>query len=374
MLSKFTVSNFKNFKEPFTFSLEEAKNYSFNASAVKEGIVQNAIVYGYNGVGKSNLGLALFDIVGHLTDKHTDAENSYGESSYLNAYNKTRAATFKYEFLFGRQRVTYSYEKKSFRLLLKEQLIINDQIVAEIDRSQGTIARIELAGAESLNKELNNPNLSLLKYIQTNANLIDSLENRILAEFFDFVNKMLFYRSLSRNLYLGYENGAWDIETDIIKKGKLKDFELFLNEKANLDCRLEAVSTFDKIIIAFDFDGVHIPFYDIASTGTQALALFYAWSLRLRSEQPVSFLFIDEFDAFYHHELSRAIVELLKASEVQFVLTTHNTSIMTNDLLRPDCYFLMWPNKIQSLAASTAKELREAHNIEKMYKAGAFYE
>ena len=374
MLRKFTVSNFKNFKEPFIFSLEDARNYNFNASAVKEGVVQNAIVYGYNGVGKSNLGLALFDIVGHLTDKHTDAENSYGESSYLNAYNKTQAATFKYEFLFGRQRVTYSYEKKSFRLLLKEQLIINDQIVAEIDRSQGTIARIELAGAESLNKELNNPNLSLLKYIQTNANLIDSLENRILAEFFDFVNKMLFYRSLSRNLYLGYENGVWDIETDIIKKGKLKDFELFLNEKANLDCRLEAVSTFDKIIIAFDFDGFHIPFYDIASTGTQALALFYAWSLRLRSEQPVSFLFIDEFDAFYHHELSRAIVELLKASKTQFVLTTHNTSIMTNDLLRPDCYFLMWPNKIQSLAASTAKELREAHNIEKMYKAGAFYE
>ena len=28
--------------------------------------------------------------------------------------------------------------------------------------------------------------------------------------------------------------------------------------------------------------------------------------------------------------------------------------------------------KIQSLSQSTEKELREAHNIEKMYKAGAF--
>ena len=54
------------------------------------------------------------------------------------------------------------------------------------------------------------------------------------------------------------------------------------------------------------------------------------------------------------------------------MLTTHNTSIITNDLLRPDCYFLMSKHSIRSLSKSTSKELREAHNIEKMYKAGSF--
>lgn len=86
----------------------------------------------------------------------------------------------------------------------------------------------------------------------------------------------------------------------------------------------------------------------------------------------MSFLFIDEFDAFYHHDLSKMIVETLKEIGVQFILTTHNTSILSNDLLRPDCYFLMNKKKIKSLSNSTDKELREAHNIEKMYKAGAF--
>lgn len=66
------------------------------------------------------------------------------------------------------------------------------------------------------------------------------------------------------------------------------------------------------------------------------------------------------------------IIEKLKDTGIQFILTTHNTSIITNDLLRPDCYFLMNKKKIQSLSQSTEKELREAHNIEKMYKAGAF--
>ena len=83
-------------------------------------------------------------------------------------------------------------------------------------------------------------------------------------------------------------------------------------------------------------------------------------------------MFIDEFDAFYHHDLSAMVVERLKETGVQFILTTHNTSIISNDLLRPDCYFLMNKKKIQSLSKSTEKELREAHNIEKMYKAGAF--
>ena len=83
-------------------------------------------------------------------------------------------------------------------------------------------------------------------------------------------------------------------------------------------------------------------------------------------------MFIDEFDAFYHHELSRLIVEELKKLDIQFILTTHNTSIMTNVLLRPDCYFVMNKNEIKSLSKSTDKELREAHNLEKMYKAGSF--
>ena len=46
---------------------------------------------------------------------------------------------------------------------------------------------------------------------------------------------------------------------------------------------------------------------------------------------------------------------------------------MSNDLMRPDCYFLMNSRKILPLPKCTEKELREAHNIEKIYKAGAFY-
>jgi predicted ATP-dependent endonuclease of OLD family len=196
-------------------------------------------------------------------------------------------------------------------------------------------------------------------------------ENEALQRFFIFVESMLFFRSLQRNMFIGLETDNTHITDDIIDKGNVADFEAFLN-RAGIECKLAIIKEFDKEMLAFDFEGNTIPFMRTASQGTRTLTLFYYWLQRLKVASKVSFLFIDEFDAFYHHELSASIVEELKKTGVQFILTTHNTSIITNDLLRPDCYFLMTKNSISSLAKSTPKELREAHNIEKMYKSGSF--
>ena len=66
------------------------------------------------------------------------------------------------------------------------------------------------------------------------------------------------------------------------------------------------------------------------------------------------------------------IVKEMKKAGAQVIITTHNTNVMTNELLRPDCYFIMDDKGIAPLFEKTDKELREAHNIEKMYKAGTF--
>ena len=89
--------------------------------------------------------------------------------------------------------------------------------------------------------------------------------------------------------------------------------------------------------------------------------------------EQASFVFIDEFDAFYHFEFSESVQKRLgKISGVQIFTTTHNTDLMSNDLLRPDCYFLLKDNKIKAISDLTEKELRQAHNLQLMYKAGAF--
>ena len=97
------------------------------------------------------------------------------------------------------------------------------------------------------------------------------------------------------------------------------------------------------------------------------MGIFYYWYLQL-CDKKIKFAFIDEFDAFYHFELSRKIVNKLSELECQTVLTTHNLSLLDNDLLRPDCYFEVSDNKIVPFSSLVHKELRKAHNIEKIYR------
>ena len=68
MLKRFEVENFKGFSEPLIFDLS-ARDYGFNKHLVNNGIVNKAIVYGKNGIGKTSLGIAVLDIISHLTDK-----------------------------------------------------------------------------------------------------------------------------------------------------------------------------------------------------------------------------------------------------------------------------------------------------------------
>lgn len=368
MLTKFTVTNFKSFNTEFVLNLQDTNGYAFNRECIKNGVVNNALIYGHNGVGKSNLGLAIFDIIGHLTDNKT---NEFEYQNYLNAYNKSGKAIFIYEFIIDNNKIIYEYHKTDYKIILLEKFTINDIELASIDRNNNNNATIHFKGTENLKTELENKNLSLLKYIKNNSVLDINSENETFINFFNFIDSMLFFRSLQGNMYLGLEIEKIGIAQDIIEKGNVHDLQSFLNS-AGIECELTVLKELGKDVLAFDFEGKAIPFFQIASHGTKSLILLYFWLQRLKVEKKVSFLFIDEFDAFYHHELSTFIIEELKKTGVQFILTTHNTSNISNDLLRPDCYFLMYKESIKSLANSTDKELREAHNIEKMYKAGSF--
>lgn len=368
MLCKFEVSKFKGFSELTTINLTKTKSYEFNSESICDGVVNKAIIYGANGVGKSNLGIAIFDLISHLTDKTTD-QDLY--DNYINAQHIGEHATFSYTFKFKSDTVVYTYIKSDWKILVSETLTINDSKVIHIDRNVSNIAEINLPGTESLNKDIDDSPISLISYVKNNALL--ELNNDTIAfnAFLKFVNEMLYFRSLNQNEYIGLEHGSKGICSDILEKGHLSDFERFLNS-AGVDCKLKEIELSGKKNIAFDFGENFIPFHEVASTGTKSLGLFYFWLQRLKYDESVSFVFIDEFDAFYHHELSRLIVKELKNVKAQTILTTHNTSILNNDLLRPDCYFLMKKDGITPLSDLTEKELRLAHNLEKMYKAGIF--
>ena len=58
---------------------------------------------------------------------------------------------------------------------------------------------------------------------------------------------------------------------------------------------------------------------------------------------------MDEFDAYYHFELAEKIISIIKTyPDMQMIFTTHNTSLMGNDILRPDCYLFLEKGLLKS--------------------------
>ncbi|WP_448861487.1 AAA family ATPase [Dorea sp.] len=366
MLKKFSVENFKGFKEKITLDIGSPNNYNFNSELIEKGCVTKGIIYGINSCGKSNLGLAIFDLITHLTEKEK-LLRSY--DFYLNMSGRKSFAEFEYTFVFDNHEVIYHYCKTDVNTLKMESLSINGKEVIYYDflsRDGFTL----LEGSDTLNASIKNESpISRVKYVNNNSILADTEENQVFKKFINFVDHMLLFYSLDSRGYEGFMNGSESIAEGIVNSGKVKDFENFLRENGieyNLyDCEVDG-----KKAIYCHFDNKDADFFKIASTGTRSLALFYYWYIRM---EQASFVFIDEFDAFYHFELSESVQKRLgKISGVQIFTTTHNTDLMSNDLLRPDCYFLLKDNKIKAISDLTEKELRQAHNLQKMYKAGAF--
>ena len=374
MLKKFSVTNYRQFNEKIEFDLT-ASNYAFNNICVSNGIVRLGLIYGINGSGKSTLGWAIFDLVSHLTDNKSNGNTEH----YLNANSTEKYATFEFELLITIKKkifkVFYKYQKDANRVLMNEVFKIDDEII--IDYNLGQPFFSQLPDTESLNKNINpNQNLSALKYIYSNTSLDKRKTNcKVFLEFINFVQNMLWFRSVFEGWdYIGYRFGNSKIEKKILQKHNgLKDFEIFLNS-FGLDFQLTKITNNGNPTIGIKFDKKIIPFFEIVSTGTRTLTLFYHWWIEVKDNN-IPLLFIDEFDCSYHFSLSQEIVQKLKElTGTQVILTTHNTDLLSNEFIRPDCGYIIDGKKIRALNHLTRKELREAHNLEKLYHAGHFNE
>ena len=371
MLKRFAVKGYRNFEDELVLDLSQHGKYDFNKDLIRSGLINKGIIYGKNGSGKSNLGRALFDIEKNLVVQNSINFYAQDTNPTFANLNGNQDVFFSYTFQFDNDEIVYEYTKKDMFYISSEVLKINGKDVL-VYRGDKDNIKLGFEGTEHLSFELMADGASALLFLfKTFKFGPDSPVSKL----FEFVKRMLWFRCLNRdNEFEGHES-VKDIGDRIIEENKLEDFQNFLRE-AGLNYQLIVVPQIDpatgrsvKRIFA-KFKNGQVPFYSIFSTGTQALELFYYWSLDFSQ---YTFVFIDEFDAFYHYELSAAVVKQLnKKSNFQSFVTTHNTTLMNNELMRPDCLFIIEDNKISNVAERTSKELREGHNLEKIYRSRGF--
>ena len=355
MLKKYTVSNFKNFKDEISLDFSKIGEYSFNMDSLSM-----RLIYGRNATGKTNFGRALLDIKILL----------YGmQSSGL--INEDGAAKFKYEFKFGNDEVVYKYSRFSNTELCDEELYINGEAIFKCDfkNSKFDFQGLSIISAETVNTnryvnkdEMDNEYvLPFLRWLINNTAFSD---DSVLIQLFEYVRKMdmitvghdLLYSN--RNFFENLKNPAY-----------LHNFEDFLN-LMGIECKLVLQELPDGQVELYFSQNKLVPFYSTASSGTLALTSLYQ-----KIVSNPSLIYIDDFAAFYHYEMAEKLICYFKDKypECQFIMTSHNTNLMTNKIMRPDCLFILSSKgTLTALCDATERELREGHNLEKMYISGEF--
>ena len=362
MLKKFTVTGFKNFRDECVVDFSKVRDYDFNRQLIKNGLINKALLYGKNASGKSNLGFAIMDITLHLTD------NLRNPINYLFALNgdvPSNRIKFEYLFQFGDDEVLYSYAKDESMFLLSEKIAVNGETVFEYDYASNRM-RTKLSELSELNRDVlrnRNINNSVIKTIYGfSARLA---ENSPIKRIYEFANGMLSFRSLGNYESMGATNVIENVEQFISQdKERVSSFEGFL-AKCGMPYSLNVISDITGRKLYVKFENQSYPFFQIASTGTKSLALFFYWMEKMKGK--ITFLYLDEYDAFYHFNLAKAILESVNAdSTYQSIVTTHDPYLADNSIMRPDCYLNLKDGRVKSFADSTTRKIRQGNSLEKM--------
>ncbi len=379
MLKKFTLKNYKNFKDEISIDFENTAGYQFSTDCITDGTISKMLIYGRNATGKTNLGKALIDICMTMFGVRRYADTGV----FLNADSIDETATFSYEFGFENNELIYRYTRFYNQELRNEELRINKKTIfsCDFENNKFDFKNLKYINAETASidrylqsvdiddeEELQEPKLPFLRWLISNVALNS---DSILIELANYTRRMLMITA--GNTMLRTSRRMNDSFYELLEdSNRLKDLEYFLNEMG-IECKLILQKLPDgQRELYFEHEKL-VPFYETASSGTLALVDLYR-RLIPKNWDP-SFIYLDEFDAFYHYEMSEKVINFFKRRypKCQIIMTSHNTNLMTNRLMRPDCLFILSrAGALTALCNATERELREGHNLEKMYISGEF--
>ena len=366
MIKRFEVSGYKNFKDKMVLDFSNTANYKFNNDCLMDGFIGKMIIYGRNSVGKTNFCKALCDITDGFTNYSNRSIDAPYDETYLNAEITHDYAKFVYVFQFGDNEVTYTYHRNQYLNLIYEKMMINSSVFFVYDHNNPSINDLEevIKIAPTLNLE-DLKIYSILEYIYNNIK-VD--KEHPLVKTYKFSQRM--YGNTNAESFLSEKT---PVNKTLLEEENLKEFKNLLRD----------AGISDDVVILDDNDGQKrlyfntsppLLFTKVASSGTKNLLLFFLF-YKVIAKIEIPFFCIDEFDAFYHFELAEHILNLIKKlDKTQFIITSHNTNLLSNKLMRPDTAFILTGNTISSLADSTNRELREGHNLAKLYMSGEFDE
>lgn len=291
MLKKFTVSNFKNFKDEISLDFSKIGEYSFNMDSLSM-----RLIYGRNATGKTNFGRALLNIKSLLCGMQS--------RGLINADSQEDTAKFIYEFQFGSDEVTYKYSRFANTELCDEELYINGEAIFKFDfkNSKFGFQGLSIIGAETVNtnRYLNKDEMDngyVLPFLRWLINNTAFSDDSVLIQLFEYVRKMDMI-TVGNDLLYSNRNFLENLKNPVY----LHNFEDFLN-LMGIECKLVLQELPDGQVELYFSHKKLVSFYRTASSGTLALTSLYQ-----KIVSNCSLIYIDDFAAFYHYEMAEKLI------------------------------------------------------------------
>lgn len=397
MILSFSVENFKSFQNKETIDFECFSAFKENQKSTEDVLNskynKTIAMFGPNATGKTSFIDAIkmmWNIVNGSANVNPDAPLPF--SPFFSKECQSKATDFQITFTYKgiKYRYGFSYSKKE---IVSEFLFVSPR-GREIQIFERKPDHSFDYGSESAGKEL----MQFQKFLITNRLFVSTLSlwNQPYAlNVVSFFKESFKFEMANQSFLFSGPVTTDPFYDPLITEPEYKQFLISLLNCADINiCDLEVKKT--KIEFTIDPKNQNSPInqynYSVLfchdtsdgkkwlpawseSSGTNTL-IYISRLFYLSFKKEIS-IFIDEFDNSLHPDIQRFLIQTFinnSHSGSQLVFTTHNTSLMANDLFRRDQIYFFDKNYdgVSSIYKLSDFKVRKNSAFEKDYLMGRY--
>jgi len=379
MLISFKVKNFRSFQEEIEFSMEaapdiEAHRQTHVRSIGEFKLLKSAVLFGPNASGKSNFVEALSSLVFLITKPTNDVTELLFTNTF--AFSSDKNTSYQIEFIRNSKHFIYALEVNTNEVVF-EQLLVNNAVCFERKRQEFVETPKTLQNQTGSIRK----NQLLLFFAQAKN------DSRAVDAYIWFNQDLIFADSEQRQISLIFELRS-KLQNPIFKEKflailKYADFDItniavFDTPVPGSSARLSVWSH----VITTHTDEAKNEFMTgmwEESEGTRKFVLVIL-EIMFNAMDDGKVIIFDEFDESLYQELAQILVYSINREKQnsQFILTTHELSLMNCDLRTDQIYFTEknrnnGSTKLLSLYDFDDPELEKEYvNYEQRYLTGRY--
>ena len=373
MIKEFSFGNYRSFKEIQSLNMTASKINELTGNNIivlneKQSLLKSKAIYGANASGKSNIVKALVSFIRIIKNSVKDEKILELIESFKLSVDTENEPSF-FQLIFEMNKIQYRYGFEATDKEIRSEWLFgvpNEREVCYFVRENNTINDISKLhfeeghkllsiynDSEGENEVFRSNSLFLSAVAAMNGKLSKQISNAIfsITVLSGLQDKQLYNISGTSLRNEATKNKITDFlkiadvginSLDVIEpvtENMVKEPAAQYFSKSDKDSKLGAViSNHDKFNAEKEKIGeANLQFLSSQSEGT--LKMFEISSFLIQAIENGETLVIDEFDARLHPLISKKIVELFNSqgnSSAQLIFVTHDTNLLSADLLRRD--------------------------------------